>query len=387
MRKRRIAGVLFLSVLLYLSGCTAQDGTKKEAAAAGKVPAAVETAAAVIADISEGVDVVGMLTPKKEAAVKSEYLGMVDEVYVTEWVRVKQGVPLAKLDTREMDTAIKKMQANLELARANLLEAEAALGRAERESERSLKLKEYGLITEQNREDAQTARAAALARVGANRAQFRAAEEDLRQTETRLAKAVIRAPMEGVVAQRTVNVGDLVGEMGTPKVMFRIVDNRLLDLVVNVPSHELGALREGQPLIFSTDAVPGKNFRGRVKFINPVVTEADRSVKVIAEVPNVPEVLKSGLFVQGRIITNQRKGVLQVPRSALASWEMAGNTGVLFVAENGVARLRKVQTGISAGEMVEIAGGLSAQDRIIVRGGFRVKDGEPVRVIGTPGGN
>ncbi len=387
MRKRRIAGALFLSILLYLSGCSSQEGNKKEAAAAGKTPAAVETAAVVVADISQGVDVVGMLTPKKEAAVKSEYLGMVGEVYVTEWVRVKQGTPLAKLDTREMDTAIKKMQANLELARANLLEAEAALGRAERESERSLKLKEYGLITEQNREDAQTARAAAMARVGANRAQLRAAEEDLRQTETRLAKAVIRAPMEGVIAQRTVNVGDLVGEMGTPKVMFKIVDNRLLDLVVNVPSHELGALKEGQTLIFSTDAVPGKNFRGRVKFINPVVTEADRSVKVIAEVPNVPEVLKSGLFVQGRIITNQRKDVLQIPRSALASWEMAGKTGVLLVAENGVAHLRKVQTGISAGEMVEIAGGLSAQDRIIVRGGFQVKDGEPVRIIGTTGGN
>ena len=262
-------------------GCTSQGGEKKDALAR-KVPPAVETVSVTVADMSRGVDVVGTLAPKFEADVKSEYLGIVTEIYVTEWVRVKKGTPLAKLDTREADNFIRKMQANLESARAGLLEAEAAGSRAERESERSRKLKEAGLITQQSLEDAETGKSAAQARVSAARAQITAAEEDLRQTETRLAKAILRSPMEGVVSLRTVSVGDLVGEMGTPKVIFKIVDNRLLDLIVNVPSFETEMLKVGQSLIFSTDAAPGKTFRGQVKFINPSVSPSDRSVQVLS---------------------------------------------------------------------------------------------------------
>lgn len=383
---RKVLIVITIMGVMGFSGCTSQGGEKKEAPAR-KIPPAVETVSLTVADMSRGVDVVGTLAPKFEADVKSEYLGVVTEIYVTEWVRVNKGTPLAKLDTREADNAIKKMQANLELARAGLLEAEAAAGRAEREYERSRKLKEAGLITQQNLEDAETGKSAAQARVSAAKAQITAAEEDLKQMETRLAKAVLRSPMEGVISLRTVSVGDLVGEMGTPKVMFKVVDNRLLDLVVNVPSFETELLREGQPLVFSTDAVPGRTFRGQVRFINPSVNRLDRSVQVIAAVPNVPEVLKGGLFVQGKIITEQRKGVRQVPRTALISWDVAGKRGELLVAESGVARLRKAQTGIIAGDMVEITGGLAAGDRIILRGGFNVKDGDPVQIVGKQGGS
>jgi membrane fusion protein (multidrug efflux system) len=384
---RKIAIVIATIAVMGLNflGCTSQGGEQKDAPA-GKIPPAVETVPVTVADMSRGVDVVGTLAPKFEAEVKSEYLGVVTEIYVTEWVRVKKGTPLAKLDTREADNVIRKMQANLEAARAVLLEAEAAGGRAEREYERSRKLKEAGLITQQNLEDAETGRSAAQARVSAARAQITAADEDLRQTETRLAKAVLRSPLEGVVSLRAVSVGDLVGEMGSPKVMFKIVDNRLLDLIVNVPSFETGMLKVGQPLVFTTDAAPGKTFRGQVKFINPAVSQADRSVQVIAEVPNVPEVLKGGLFVQGKIITEQRKGVRQTPRPALISWDVAGKQGELLVAENGVARLRKVQTGIVAGDMIEIMGGLASAEQIILRGGFNVKDGDPVKVVGKQGG-
>ena len=68
--------------------------------------------------------------------------------------------------------------------------------------------------------------------------------------------------MDGVVSLRNVNVGDFVGEMGA-KPMFRIVDNRILDLTVTVPSGEMGALRIGPALTFSTDALPGKVFHGK----------------------------------------------------------------------------------------------------------------------------
>ncbi len=362
-----------------LLGCSAQGREKGQpGAAAGRPPVAVEAARAAASDIVDGIDVVGTLAARYDAEVKSEYGGTVTHVYATEWVRVTKGQPLAKVDTREGEAMLQKARAAVAMARAAALEAEAAARRADREHERAVKLKEAGLVTQQALDDAATQKEAAAARTAASRAQVAAAEEDVRQSETRVSKSVIRAPFDGVVAARLVNVGEVVGEM--QKVVFRVVDNRVLDLTVTVPSADMAAVRVGQTLTFATDAVPGKSFTGKLKFINPAVSEADRSVKVIAEVRNVPEVLKSGLFVKGRIETARRRQVLQVPRASLLSWDVAGRTGELFVAQDNVARRRTVRTGGASGDRVEIASGLAPGDIVITRGAFNVKDGDRVSV-------
>ncbi len=378
------AAVLFL-LAAGLTGCSAQgENGGKGANTAGRPLAAVETARAALADMAAGVDVTGNLSPKYDALVKSEFGGTVAEVYVTEWVRVKKGAPLARVDTREAEAMKNKAEASLEMAKAALLEAEAAGNRADREDERAHNLKEVGLVTQQNLDDARTQKEAAAARVSAARAQVRVAEEDIRQARARFSKAVIRAPFDGVVAERMVNVGEVVGEM--QKELFRVVDNRLLDLTVTVPSSEMGALRVGQPLTFFTDAVPGRTFTGKVKFINPAVDESNRSVKVVAEVENRQEVLKGGLFVTGRIVTGKRTGVLQAPRASLLSWDVGGRKASLFVVTDNVARLRQVGTGVVSGDGVEIVSGLSAGEMVITRGGFNVRDGDRVKVTQGNGG-
>ena len=378
MNRTLASSMVLLLLAAGLSGCSAQgENGGKGANTAGRPLAAVETARAALADTAAGVDVTGNLSPKYDALVKSEFGGTVAEVYVTEWVRVKKGAPLARVDTREAGAILKRAEASLEMAKAALLEAEAAGNRADREDERAHNLKEAGLVTQQNLDDARTQKEAAAARVSAARAQVRVAEEDIRQARARFSKAVIRAPFDGVVAERMVNVGEVVGEM--QKELFRVVDNRLLDLTVTVPSSEMGALRVGQPLTFSTDAVPGRTFTGKVKFINPAVDESNRSVKVVAEVENRQEVLKGGLFVTGRIVTGKRTGVLQAPRASLLSWDVGGRKASLFVVTDNVARLRQVATGVVSGDEVEIVSGLSAGEMVITRGGFNVRDGDRVK--------
>jgi membrane fusion protein (multidrug efflux system) len=373
-----ILAVGLLALSLGIGGCSATGEDKKQAAKVPeRPPVAVEVARASSESITDGIDVVGSLSSKFGADVKSEYTGIVTEVCVTEWVKVKKGDPLARLDTREIDVFVQKAKAAVEAAKANLLQAEVASNRADREYERALKLKEFGLITQQNLEDARTEQQAAYARIKAGKAQLKVAQGDVRQAETRLSKAVIHSPMNGVVSLRNVNVGDFVGEMGA-KPMFRIVDNRVLELIVTVPSGQMGSVRVGQPLTFSTAAIPGESFQGKVMFINPVVNEADRSVKVVADVDNRAGRLKGGLFVQGRILTGQRTGVIKVPRMALLTWDVAGKKAELFVVEAGVAHRRAVQTGNSSGDMVEVGSGLSAGALVITRGGFNVKDGDKV---------
>lgn len=383
MNRMKTAAILLL-LWAGFAGCAAQGKDKAEAGrAAGRPPVAVEASRAAAGDIVEGIDVVGTLAPRYDAEVKSEYGGRVSDVYVTEWVRVRKGQPLAKVDTREGEVLLKRAQASVELARASALEAEAAARRADREYERAVKLKEAGLVTQQALDDAASQKEAAGARTGAARAQVAAAGEDVRQAETRISKSVIRAPFDGVVAARLVNVGEVVGEM--QKVVFRVVDNRLLDLTVTVPSADMAAVRAGQALTFATDALPGKTFTGTIKFVNPAVSESDRSVKVIAEVRNVPEVLKGGLFVKGRIETARRRQVLQVPRASLLSWDAGAKTGELLVADDNVARRRTVRTGGASGDRVEIVSGLAAGDLVITRGAFNVKDGDGINVTRVEG--
>ncbi|MBI5420478.1 MAG: efflux RND transporter periplasmic adaptor subunit [Deltaproteobacteria bacterium] len=384
MNGARALGVAFLALLYGCSGQGVAD-SKQGGKEAGRPPVAVEAARAAAADLAEGIDVVGTLAAKFQADVKSEVSGTVADVYVTEWAPVKKGAPLARVDTRETEALQKKAEASVEMARASLLEAQAAGSRADREYERARKLKEVGLVTRQALDEAQTQKEAAAARMAAARAQIAAAEEDVRQAKTRVGKAVIRAPFDGTVAERSVNVGEVVGEM--QKVVFRIVDNRLLDLTVAVPSGDMAALRVGQALTFTTDAIPGKTFSGKLKFINPMVGDADRSVKIVAEVRNVPEALKGGLFVKGRILTGKRTGVLQVPRTALLTWDVASKKSDLFVVDKDTARRRTVRTGSVSGDLMEVASGLAAGELVVTRGGFNVKDGDRVKVTRIIGDN
>jgi membrane fusion protein (multidrug efflux system) len=382
MIRRLASGVVLLILWIVFSGCSDKGSNKNpDVKTTGRPPVAVDVIKAATTDFTEGIDVVGSLSPKFSADIKSEYAGIVTEVYVTEWVKVKKGTSLAKIDAREMEILSQKARAAVEMAKANLLQAEVAQNRAEREYDRLVKLKEVGLVTQQNLDDGLTEKEAAAAKMTAARAQLRAAEEDLQHTQMRLSKTLIRSPIDGVVSLRGVNVGDLVGEMGTLKVMFRIINTQILELTVTVPSGEMGTVRIGQSLTFSTDAIPDKTFKGKVMFINPVVNEADRSVKVIAEVENVPEILKGGLFVKGRIITEKRTDILKVPRTALLAWDVAVKKGDLFVVSGETANRRTIHTGTVMGDFVEIKSGLAPGDLVVIRGGFNLKNGD--RVIAT----
>ncbi len=380
-------------IALSLPGCGAKKDTPPAGgpAATATAAVAVDTVAAIPADLVDEIAVVGTLVPRTQAEIKSDISGRVVEITVGEWVRVRRGDPLARVDTQEIDSLIRKAGTAIELAKANLAAAQAGLAEAQVAAERSRReqarlagLKEAGLATQQSLDEAASQMGASNARirsaeaqVAASTAQIAVAEEDVRTLTTRREKAVIRAPFDGTIAERLVGVGQVVGEM--QGVLFRLVDNRLLDLTVIVPSAELARVRPGQELSFATDALPGQRFTGTVRRINPSANQTDRSVRVTAEIVNEPETLRGGLFVTGSIVTGRREGVLQVPRAALNAWDREGGKAAIFVVESGVARRRAVTTRGVQGDRVEIASGLNAGERVVIRGGFTLKDGDAVR--------
>lgn len=360
---------ILAATALLATACSGSNQPAPAGAAAapsGRPPVAVAVAPVGLAPFQESVDIVGSLAPKFSAEVKSEVTGTVTAVYVTEWVPVRKGDRLARLDTSEIEAGIAALKA---------IEGQARVGetRARREYERAQLLKQYGLITPQNFDDAKSAVEAAEAGTSAASAQIRTAE-------ARLAKSLLISPIDGVVALRGVNVGDRVENMGSGDPLFRIVDNRLLDLTVSVPSSRLASVRVGQVLEFTTDALPGRTFTGKVMFINPAIDAASRSARVVVEVPNRDGLLKGGSFVKGRVVVANRTAVLQIPREAILNWNVEQQTAEVFVIRGDVADMRMVKTGTSNGLTVEVVSGLQAGEQVVTRGGFALRTGDKVAV-------
>jgi membrane fusion protein, multidrug efflux system len=370
MNSKHVALYLLVIVALFASACSqtgeGNDGKKS----IGRPPVAVEVAAATPATLTQSIDVVGTLEPKYFAEIKSEFTALVDEVYVTQWVKVQKGTPLAKLDTKEAD-------AMLRATKAAVLQADVAEKRAQRELDRAIKLKEFGLVTQQMLDDARSGQEAATA--GAQ-----AAHAELAAAEARYAKTIIRSPMAGIVAMRGVNVGDRVENMGGDP-MFRIVDTNVLELVVQIPSAQSAAIQVGQELQFAVDALPGRTFTGKVMHINPTSDPVSRAVKIMADVPNTSGELRGGMFVKGRIRLGERSNVLQIPRLALVSWDAEKRTGEVLLFAGEAAERRSVTTGELSGDVVEITGGLVAGDKVITRGAFNIRPGDRVQLTAPQG--
>lgn len=378
-RRIPVLGLLALAVLLIFTGCSRNgDATEKSNANNERPPVAVDVAVAAAGNLMQSIDVTGALKPKFEVDVKSEVSGVVKKVHVTQWISVQKGAPLAQIDTREQEALAQRVQAALESSRATLMQALVARSRAGRELDRMVKLKEAGLATQQSLDDARTEKDAAVARVEAAHAGLRAAEAELTQVRTHLGKGLLTAPISGVISERRVNVGDLVGEPGAGVPLFHIVDNRILELTVTVPSSAMAALRRGQTLEFTTDAWPDRIFSGTVMFINPAVSEADRSVRVVADVDNASFALKGGLFVKGRILTGMRGNVICVPRTALSGWNMGDGKARLMIVRDNRAQVRDVITGQAGTGGVEIRQGLTPGETYVVKGGFNVRNGDRI---------
>ena len=373
----RIKKIMLALLVVSISACN--NGQPKELQSQ-KPAIAVETATAASSELLDVIEVTGSLEPKFSVDIKTEIPGLVKQVLVTEWVRVKKGQPLARIDVAETEALARRALAGVESARAGLAQAQVAANRAERELARFIKLKESGLATQQAVDDGRTEQEAAKARIASSRAQIGVAEEEVRQAKARSAKGFVVAPIDGIVALRDVNVGDLASDAAAAKPIFRIVDNRLLNLTVSVSSADSARIMTGQPVEFSVDSMPGKIFTGKVMFINPELNPADRSLKVIAEYRNQPEILKGGLFAKGRILTGRRSAVLQIPRSSINGLDAASGKGYLFVIEQGLARRREITTGVASGEMVEISSGLKNGERYVIRGDFNLKDNDRVAV-------
>ncbi len=176
----------------------------------------------------------------------------------------------------------------------------------------------------------------------------------------------LRSPIAGVVTVKNVMEGARLGPADIP---FEITDLSHVWVQVDVYEAELGRVKVGLPADMTTQASPGKTFKGRIAFVDPVMDPKTRTAKARVEFPNSVGELKPEMFGEVVLKGQGRKGLL-VPLDAVLD---AGTTKVAFVAlGEGKFEPREVSTGNTVGEKVEIRSGLKAGEAVVVRANFLV---------------
>ena len=342
-----------LPCLLALAACKG-DGNGEANAKPGeekKGPEAVpvEVAQASRRAISASYTGTAPLEARAESQVIAKTSGVALSVLAEEGQVVRAGQTLVRLDAARVE-----LQAAQSAAMMRKLESNYA---------RSRQLAAQKLISandnEQLRYDVENARAA----------------NKLANLE--LSYANVKAPISGVIAQRSIKAGNFV-QINTP--IFRIVDTSRLEAVLNVPERELATLKPGLPVQLQVDAMPGKTFTGTVDRIAPVVDAGSGTFRVISTFDG-GGVLQPGMFGRLQIDYDNRAAALVVPRSALLDDE--GDPAVFLVRANKVTRV-PVKLGYLDGGWAEIRAGIKLGDQVVIAGKTALRDGSVVQVLGQP---
>ena len=287
----------------------------------------------------------GSLQPVATVTVGSAVSGTVAERFVDFNTLVSRGQVMLKLDPTQFEARVRQAQGQLTAAQARLAFAEAAL-------QRNQQLLDLGFIAAPQRD--QSERELKVARGEAE-----AAAANLAATRTDLAATVIRAPVDGIVVRRNVDVGQTVVSAFQSPELFLIARN-LRDMVihVNVGEADIGQIRNGQSVRFGVDAFPAREFEGQVSQIrlNAASSQGVVSYVVIVSVDNADGALKPGMTAQARMVVAQRAQALRLPAASLrykpedgevavpaAAPSLVGEDGAL-AARRGDARLFTVYT-------------------------------------------
>ena len=370
-----------LALLTAILAACGGDGGKGKEQASAQASVPVEVATASHQSITANYSGTATLEAVGDAQVVAKTSGIVLQLLVEEGMHVQKGQLLARLD----DEATRNKLAQ---ASATLKKAQAAYEKADKGFALKITPKaDY----DSTKYDLETQKAI-----------VDGAQLDLSYTR-------IVAPISGVIAKRSVKLGNLVQ---LNQALFQIVDLDPLQAVLNVPERDLDTLKAGQPVHMSVDALGSRSFDGTIARIAPVVDAASGTFRATCEFRDSTQTLKPGMFGRIEVAYDRRHDALVVPRNAIV--EEDGESSVFVIeaappkaakdekdkgagkakageavaAEAGkpalpafVAKRRVVKTGYAEGNRVEIRDGLADGDRVITIGRNAVREGTEVQVL------
>jgi membrane fusion protein (multidrug efflux system) len=286
----------------------------------------------------------GQIEAVQSIELRPDVEGRIAQILVREGATVSQGTPLFKVDDAELKAQVAQAEADRDLARQSLARTR-------------------DLLAQKASSQSELERAEATARGN---------EARLDLLKVRLQRTLVRAPFAGVVGQRTVSLGDYV-----------TTDTRLVSLqtvspqraAFQVPERYADQLKVGQQVTFRVAALRGKEFSGRVDFVDPVVQLPGRTITLKAMTANFKGELQPGMFIEARLATAVRPNAVVIPEDAIIA--LQGATFV-WVVVDGKATRRQVDLGVRTPGFVEARSGVEAKDQVVVGGQERLGEGAPV---------
>lgn len=257
-------------------------------------------------DIVVQVRATGTVNPVQTVQVGSQVSGILAKIYVDYNSQVRAGQIIAQIDSTFLAASVKESEANVDRALAQVNEARRGLNR-------SKELSGKNLISQAEMDAAQTTYETSLA-------QLKQSQASLDRTRVNLRYSIIRAPIDGVVISREVDVGQTVAaSLQAPKLFVIANDLKKMQVEANVDEADIGNIQIGQDVTFTVDAHPGREFNGTVTQIRlaPQMVQNVVTYTVIIEVPNPDMKLMPGMTATVSILIDEKNDVLRVPALAL----------------------------------------------------------------------
>jgi len=233
---------------------------------------------------------------------------------------VRKGQVIAKLDPSLFEAQVAQAQANLAKANADVERESVNLVDAQRKLVRANELGARQLLPKTDLEAADVAVQNAQAQLRSVRAQVQQAQASLNQSQVNLQHSIIAAPIDGIVIQRSVDVGQTVAaSLQSPTVFAIAADMTKMQVNANVDESDIGRIRPGQTVTFKVDAYPADSFTGKVSQVRlqPTVVQNVTTYTAIIDVPNPELKLKPGMTANARVEIAKRDAAVRVPNAVL----------------------------------------------------------------------
>lgn len=408
--ERRRAAVLCL-IAIGLAGCgkKADAGDAASADSAGPTPVMVE--AAVKGAVDDVVTADATLYPINQANVTPKISAPVKRMLVNRGDHVRAGQVLAELEAGDLAAAANESNSQYQQAQASYqtvsgatvvddrskAQADVQVARQVMEAAQKLydnrvALEKQGALAQKLVDDAKVALAQARGTldtaqrhletlnnvsqreaIRGAQAQMNAAKAHYENAAVQLSYAVIRSPINGVVADRSVYPGEMPAS-GTP--IVSIVDISQVVARANIPVKEASLIRVGRPARITG---PDGDLAGKVTVVSPAVDPSTTTVEVWVQVPNPGEKLKPGASVRVSIIAETIQDTIVIPAAALLNSDDGGQK-VMVITSDNIAHERRVAVGVRQGMRVQIVSGLQEGEQVVTSGGLGLDDKSKVTI-------
>ena len=341
-------------VLLVIVGIKALQILKMKSAPMMMPPTTVSSAPVKEEDWSPMLSSVGSISAVQGAVVSTELGGTVAEIKFPNGSVAKQGDVLVKLDASSEEAQLRTAEADLELARADL----------------------------QRSQDLATRKVISKAELDSAESKFKQKQGTVDNMRAMIVKKEVRAPFAGQLGIRQVNVGQMINA-GQQVVSLQALDPVYVDFAL--PQQHLANLSQGLEVHVQTDALPGREFVGKLTALNSSVDPVTRNVGLQATLENRDHALRPGMFAKIDVVLPEKEKTLVVPGSAV-SYAPYGDS--VFVIEkkkdpktgkeSQMIRQQFVRVGEARGDFISITQGLEPGQTIVSTGVFKLRNGMPV---------